>query len=144
MRDADNDEYFVQRDYDRDRRIWHAVHQLNERMVTMEASQAQNQASIDAETAQVQALGPKLDAIRVEVDALKNAQSQGQALDFSGLDAAVQAVGGQVDADQQDAAAVSAPAPTSDPAPASNPNPPAALDQPQQPADQSSQPGSPS
>jgi hypothetical protein len=75
------------------------VGELNERMDTLEASQSENQAKIDAETAAVQALGPKLDMVKQEVDALKAAQAGGQALDFANLDAALAAVTTQTDAD---------------------------------------------
>lgn len=100
------------------RQLDRAVDELNDRMDTLEASQQQNQAQIDAETAAVQALGPKLATIQTEVDALKAAQAGGQTLDFSALDAAVAAVGAQADTDVADAA------PTQ-PAPADPAAPPA-------------------
>jgi hypothetical protein len=58
---------------------------LTERVEAMEASQAQNQASIDAETAKVDANQAKLVTVQQEIDALK-AQPNAQSLDFSKLD----------------------------------------------------------
>jgi chromosome segregation ATPase len=82
---------------------------LTERVEAMEASQAQNQASIDAETAKVDANQAKLVTVQQEIDALK-AQPNAQSLDFSKLDAALASESGQADVDVADAAPSAPPA----------------------------------
>ena len=77
---------------------------ITERITAMEASQAQNQASIDAETVKVNANEAKLVLVQQEVDALKLAQSTGQALDFTAIDAALAGESTQADVDVADAA----------------------------------------
>lgn len=74
------------------------IDKLQRRMDKLEASEQSNQQRIDADTAALQSLGPKLDQIRTEIDALKG-QSGAEALDFSNLDSAVAQVTGQVDTD---------------------------------------------
>lgn len=85
-------------------------------MRLMEASQAQNQALIDAATAKAEATDAKLVNVQHEIDALKTVHSQGQALDFSKLDAAMAAEDTQADANLAHAAPP-APAPAPPPAP---------------------------
>jgi predicted nucleic acid-binding Zn-ribbon protein len=66
---------------------------LTRRMNDMEASQAQNQAQIDADTAAIAKVGTDLAAsvaaVQTELNALQAAQTAGQALDFSSLEAQV-------------------------------------------------------